>query len=125
METTVKVSINTLGDQTGRNYTGTFTFRTVLTRGERFVSDQRRREILGPNSEQAMSDLQLEAFMLGQLFVRVVESPEWWSKSNGGLNLEDGNVISELFNVAMSKEKEYKEELQKQAEAALKQMSKK
>jgi hypothetical protein len=124
METTAKFSVNIVGETTGKPFFGSFTVKTVLTRGDRFIADQRRRELLGPNSQDALPDLQLEAFMHGQLMVRVVESPEWWRQSDYGRNIEDANVIVELFNLVREKEDQAKEDLKKSAEEALTKISK-
>ncbi len=125
METTSKFSVNIVGEQTGKPYSGSFTVKTVLTRGDRFLADQRRRELLGTNPSDALPDLQLEAFMHGQLLVRITEAPAWWSQSNAGRDIEDANVIVELFNLARAKEDEAKAELQKSAKEALEKIAKK
>lgn len=124
METTAKFSVNIIGESTGKPFAGTFTTKTVLTRGDRFIADQRRRELLGPQAQEAMPDLQLEAYMHGQLMVRILESPEWWKQSDYGKNLEDANVIIELFNLVREKEDKAKEDLKKNAEAALTKIAK-
>lgn len=124
METTAKFSVNIIGESTGKPFAGTFTAKTVLTRGDRFLADQRRRELLGPSAQEALPDLQLEAFMHGQLMVRIVESPEWWRQSDYGRNLEDANVIIELFNLVREKEDQAKDELKKTAEEALAKIAK-
>jgi hypothetical protein len=124
METTAKFSVNIIGESTGKPFAGTFTAKTVLTRGDRFVADQRRRELLGAGAQDALPDLQLEAYMHGQLMVRIIESPEWWKQSEYGKNLEDANVIVELFNLVREKEDQAKESLKKTAEEALSKIAK-
>lgn len=120
METTVTFDINEIGEETGTPYTGLFTVKTILTRQDRFGADRERRRILGgDNPDQAMPGLQGEAFMLGQLSVRVVDAPKFWKDSLGGLLLEDGNVIGRVFEIAIAKENERREKLQKQSGEAL------
>lgn len=125
METTKTFTISILGEASAKPYNGQFTVKTTLTRAERFAADVRRREILGPNGGEAAVELQLEAAMLGQLAVRVVSGPAWWEQSDRGLKLEDLNVLVEIYNLTRAKEEEAAEELKKQAEEALSQISKK
>lgn len=103
METTVEFKINEVGDDTGNPYTGTFKVKTLLDRKDRFLADERRRAIIGSNAADALITLQEEAFILGQLSVRVVDGPRWWKDSNNGLLLEDGNVIVKLYEIALQK----------------------
>jgi hypothetical protein len=120
METTVRFGISLTGLQTGRPYAGDFTVKTVLSKKDQFRADEIRRILLGVNSESALPALQGDAFMMGQLAVRIVDGPEWWKKSNNGADLEDDNVIPTLFELCMDKEKEHKEKLKAAAEEALK-----
>jgi TolB-like protein len=44
--------------------------------------------------------------MLGQLFMRIVKAPKWWTDSDGGLLLKDENIIGELYRMMELKVKE-------------------
>lgn len=123
METTVEFKINEVGDDTGNPYTGTFKVKTLLDRKDRFLADERRRAIIGSNAADALITLQEEAFILGQLSVRVVDGPRWWKDSNNGLLLEDGNVIVKLYEIALQKELERKEKIREEAKEAVKKLS--
>jgi hypothetical protein len=125
METTATFNISEV-DEYGHHFNGAFTVKTVLTRADRFLADQVRREIIGPSPEghAVPAALQGEAFMLGQLRVRVVKAPEWWTNSRNGLDMEDGRVIGEIFNLALQKEDEYRQSIKKDAEKALEQLKK-
>lgn len=125
MDKFVQFSISEKGENTGRDYSGVFKVKTLLTRSDMFLSDQRRRDILGPNGETALDALKAEAFMLGQLFVRIVEAPKFWPESNFGLELEDVNVISALFSKCMEIENERKTGLSKKADEAKQSLIKK
>lgn len=120
METTAKFSISTKGDVSQLPYSGNFTVKAVLTRREQFVADQRRREIVGSFADGAIPALHSEAFMLGQLFVRIQEAPKFWTDSDGGLDLQDYNVIKEIFDKAISLQDERIASLKKQADEAAK-----
>ena len=122
METTAIFSVNLIGGETGTSYMGDFTVKTILSRRDRFVADERRRAIIGSLAEGALPALQTEAFMLGQLSIRIVKSPDWWSQNGNGLDLADADVIAQVFNLAIEKENQRREEVKKQAEEALKQL---
>jgi hypothetical protein len=124
METTAEFQISTVGKESGTPYNGGFKVKTLLTRKDRFVADEHRRMTLGLNSATALDDLQLEAFMLGQLFVRIVDAPPFWKNSNNGADLPDGNVIVEIYNLAVAKESERKKSLVADAQAAVDLMAK-
>lgn len=125
MEKFTQFSISEKGENTGRDYSGVFKVKTILTRSDVFVSDQRRRDILGPSGETALDALKAEAFMLGQLYVRIVEAPKFWAESNFGLELEDVNVISTLFSKCIEIENERKMGLSKKADEAKQSLIKK
>lgn len=125
MDATTQFSISETGEYSGKNYSGTFKVKTLLTRSDMFVSDQRRRDILGPNGEQALDVLKAEAFMLGQLYVRVLDAPKFWKDSNFGLDLEDVNVITAVYTKCMEAESERLNSLKKEAEGAKQSLIKK
>jgi len=124
METTEKFSVNVIGEKTGTPYAGDFTVKTVLTRRDEFIADSRRRELLGPSPEGALPALQVEAFMFGQLFVRITAAPKWWSDAGNGIDLPDLNVVSGVYESAKNKEDERVKKVKESAEEALKQIAK-
>lgn len=124
MDATVPIHISTVGIRTGKPYNGKFTVKTVTTRRENFLADERRRFIIGSNAANAPAALQGEAYMLGLLFVRIVEAPDWWKTSDGGLEIEDENVIGELYKLSEEKISEREKEMQEAAKGALEQLAK-
>lgn len=123
METTAQFSINETGTKSGRLFSGSFTVKTLLTRADQFAADQKRREILGPGGQEALEGLRLEAFMLGQLSVRIVKAPQFWEDTNQGLNLEDFNIIQILFDKCIELEGQRSAALQQEAKQALERMA--
>lgn len=124
METTKKISVNIIGTNSGNPYTGDVILKTIITREEGFIADAKRREILGPQAQDAIPDRQSEAFMLGQLFVRILEAPVWWNNTRFGRDLYDLNVIVHLWNAADEAEKARQEDVKAKATAALAEMGK-
>lgn len=125
METTTSFTVNITGETTGRVYTGKFLVKTVLSRRDSFIADERRRSLLGTNPQAASPAVQGEAFIFGQLFVRILEAPKFWSDADNGLDLEDANVIGEVFKLTMEKEEERIKQLKEEAQEAVKTLSKK
>ena len=124
METTQKFSVSLIGEDTAQPFNGDFVVKTVLTRRELFLADERRRIILGMVPAGVPASISGEAYMLGQLHVRIVSAPDWWNKSEGGLDIADANVIGEVFRLALEKEEERKKALQENSKAALDKISK-
>lgn len=129
MITTEKFSINVVGEESGRAFTGDFKVKCSLTRQDRFRADQVRRDIIGPLPEGQMPlpQLQTEAFILGQLAVRIIDSPDWWADSGsiGGLKLQDYNVILSIYDKVVELDEKVAQKLKKDTEEALKKMSQK
>jgi hypothetical protein len=125
METTASFMVNIVGEDTGRSYAGKFVVKTRITRRDNFIADERRRFLLGSNPQAASPAVQGEAFIFGQLAVRIMEAPKFWTDSDNGLDLEDANVIGEIFKLAMDKEEEFQKAIKEKAEEATKALSKK
>lgn len=122
------ISVNVVGNQTGNPYIGEFTVKLSLTKREQLKADMIRREILGPsplNNEPAPK-LQTDAFILGQLAVRVTKAPKFWEDSNGGLELPEGddNLLYELYNQILEKIEANTNKMREQAKKALENMAK-
>ena len=70
--------------------------------------DELCRSLLGADSQNASIASRQLATALAYLATRIVTSPEWWKKMDGGLACEDINVISEINNLCIAEiEKEY------------------
>jgi hypothetical protein len=121
METTSTFTVSIIGKQTGKPYSGEFVAKMVLTRRDNFLADAERRRIVGPSPEGTFPAPKLhgEAYILGLLRAHLVEFPEWWRDSDGGLDLEDDNVADEIMQIVNQKVEEYKVKLADQAEKAV------
>jgi hypothetical protein len=117
------VSLTVVGEGSQETFVCNFKVKTQLSRRDKFVADQRRRELLGPNPNDAMPQNQFEAFMLGEIFVRIVEPPDWWRACDFGANIKDANVVAAIYNAAVAKEDERKEALKKKSNEALSKMA--
>ena len=111
--------INIVGDNSGNPYNGTFKVRTLLTRRQVALADEMRRSILGPSPEGATARVAMDAFVSGQLYVRVLEAPEWFKNSGqGGIDLPDINVLEEIFSKAIDSENARRSALLKESDQA-------
>lgn len=98
-------SITETGDVSGREYVGIFTVKTRLSHMDRFRQDQIKRSLLGgtnPNDAGNIAMNMAEAF--SQLSIRIINAPDWFSSSNGGVDLPDYNVITSIYTAAMAAE---------------------
>lgn len=127
MKTSKVISVSIVGDRTGRNYNGQFTTKTVSTMKDEFQADLRRRQVIGPSPDGTppASNLQWRAFMIGQISTKVLDAPKWWIDSYDGLELEDSNVITELYEAVLKAEEEITEDIKKESEEAMDKLKKK
>lgn len=115
--------VDITGDKTHTRYEGVFVVKMVLTRKEKFQSDEKRRIYLGISGNQALPDVIKEAYILAELQVRVVSAPQWWKITNNGEDIVDDNVLESIYNKFNEAEKEYLEEQAKAFEADLKELA--
>ena len=114
----VSFDVKCKGDETEKDYEGLFKVKTKLSIKERLKEDEVRRSLLGVDSQNAGNEAVLIASAVAYLAVRLVETPDWWKASEGGLKLEDSNVLATVNNTAMAEiAKEY-QKLSKKAEEA-------
>lgn len=124
MENSKVIELSTTGSITGKSYVGSFRAKGVMTRRDQFLADAARRRIIGPNPGDALPALQGEAYMLGQLSVRIIDAPDWWRASANGELLEDGNVIAELYELSLTAENDLRKDISEAAKAALDKLTK-
>lgn len=118
--------VNVIGTESGNPYTGTFKVRTLLTQRQLAVADEVRRDIIGPNPLGVLPSVATNAFVSGQLSVRVLESPDWFKNGGvGGIDLPDFNVTQEVFAQAIKAEEARKKALGLAADKAADSMKKK
>jgi len=116
IESTFTVSVK--GETTGHQYLGPFTVKCILTKREEFLSDIRRRELLGPAPEDALPSIRNNAYALSQLYVRIADAPAWWRESDFGTGLHDTNVIAEIFEKSLEAAESWRKRLAAEADKA-------
>jgi hypothetical protein len=111
-------TVSVVGDTSGETFRGEFRAFKFLSHRQQLMLDQKRRELLGTNSESASARARNQAEVFAQLFVRLSDAPKWWSESGYGMDLVDDNIMVEVFNAAMKVEEEAIAELKKRADEA-------
>jgi hypothetical protein len=117
-------TVDVKGEVTERQYTGVFTTKARLTQRDYLLEDQIRRDIIGPNAQSASAMATGISIAVSYLKVRVLKAPKWWTDSDGGLDLEDDNILAAVYYKAVEAEKEDKKVLADQAEKARQELKK-
>jgi len=118
MEKYSSFEISIVGAETQETMKGSFKVKTMITPRDILRGDSINRDLLGQNPEFASEAAKATAFMLSQLSVRVLESPAWWREAGNGVDLEDLNIVNEVFTKTMEAELRRKADLSKSAEEA-------
>jgi hypothetical protein len=97
--------------------------KTITTQRDFLKIDEKRRLLLGENAGAASPGAQQSAIVLAELAVKVLEAPKWWSDAQNGLDVEDDNIIGEIYGLTVKAELERKEKLQEESKAALERLA--
>lgn len=113
-----KTTLKVTGSFTGETWVGEFEFYRVLTHKQQLEKDRIRRGFLGEHGNEAAQNIQGRANAFADLAVRLISAPDWWEKSNGGLDLVDDEVLISLYEAVIKDENEFvAERVKKVAEA--------
>jgi len=100
--------------------TGPFVFKCQITPLEFLTIGRDHRNLLGPNIKDVSETEYAIGLYLSQLKTRIIKSPPFWTSApNYPGNINDFNLISFLFEKALSAEILYKDQLKKKREEAL------
>jgi len=97
---------NLKGTTTGTPFNGKFKVRTRLSFRDQLRRDEIRRSLLGPTGTEASQGAAFVASLVSEMSVRVIDSPIWWKASDGGMELADLNILSEVFALAAKAEQD-------------------
>lgn len=115
--------VDTVGENTGEAYKGTFKVRVRMSHRDSLREDEVRRGLLGANPDAASDRAKSIAYIFAVLSVRIIDCPSWWANSDNGLALEDDNVVKEVFDQTVEASAKALEELKNKAEEARKQIA--
>ena len=99
-----------VGNDTGRKYEGKFTVKTILKIREKHQLELEK-TILQADTKSPTAGLRGISNVLAELRVRVVDGPEWWKQSEGGADLDDENVLLDLYDKTLEQEAEWRKDL--------------
>jgi hypothetical protein len=97
------MSVDVVGENTQERYAGVFHIQKFLPYRKQLQRDAMRRELMGKLPEQAVIGAVYASVAFSEMAVRIIQAPTWWKESDGGLDLEDTNVVEAVFN-AMTEE---------------------
>ena len=118
-------SVNVKGEVSGEQYAGVFKTKLRLSHRDQLRMDQVRRELLGDHADSASPRAQNQADVFSVLAIHLVgDVPKWWEGSNGGLDLEDDNVIAAVYEGVMKAKADAIKAIKGEAEEAKKELAK-
>ena len=102
--------------ESGKEYKGQFTVRCVLNIGQKHGLALEQTRLLGnyPNPTPALAGF---AMILGTLRAKIVDAPEWWKQSQGGMTVDDEDALVTLYDKVEEVSLEWKMDLKKKTEA--------
>jgi hypothetical protein len=109
---------NLIGDTTGQTWVGKFTAKKRLNFNDQLRLDNFRRQMLGPAEGEPTVRAASMAHIFSNLLVRLTEAPSWWVDADEGRELEDENLILDVYEKALKVESDARAETSKKAETA-------
>lgn len=103
MQTTFAVKVK--GSDTGQVFEGSFTYKRLNLRAKSNAAKLAAR--LNEDLANLEPDMKFTHQILAELRYSLIESPEWWQKSDFGLELFDENVIFEIYKNCVAFEKDW------------------
>lgn len=98
------------GDTTFKQYQGLFTCRCILTMGQKHTMELEKSRLLG-NYTNPTPDLDGLATIFATLRAKVIDGPEWWKQSLGGITISDENTLVELYKKVQKAEQEWRQKV--------------
>ena len=101
----------------GNKYEGSFTIVCSLNTGQRHRLELEKSKLLCDQVNPTDGLLGL-AVILSFLRVHIIDSPDWWKRSGGGLTIEDEDALVALYNKAKETVETWKKEILEQAKSS-------
>lgn len=102
-------SIKVTGSETGQIFEGSFTYKRPNLRTRTNIDKQKA--ILDGGIPNLDEETKLFHEILSKLKYTIINAPEWWVKSDGGLDLYDLNVVLEINAKTNQFEKDWREKV--------------
>jgi hypothetical protein len=113
----VQFTVDVKGESSGKQFKGVFQAKERLTMRDRLDRDILRRNLLNNAPDEAVGPAAKSvALVLSEINIRLTKFPDWWTTSDNGLELEDENVVMEVYTACKKIEDDAKEALIKDAD---------
>ena len=97
-----------------KKYEGLFTVHCILNMRQKHAIEVQKTRLL-MDMANPTDELKAQALLLSNLRIRIIDGPEWWKQSDGGLNIIDDDALFALFNKVLDAEDKWKEPVRKLA----------
>lgn len=95
---TTTIYLDSAGEITKNRYVGSFKIKRVLTNGDLLAIDRFYAKLLPKDAEESASeDRKIKAAIIAELFVRIIEGPNWWTESRYGQNMIEFQPMYDLI----------------------------
>lgn len=118
-------SVKVEGKEGGQMYEGSFTYKRPNLRAKSQIAKLAAK--LNEDIKYLDEDTRFLHDVIAQLYYTLIDAPDWWKKSDSGMELYDFDVVFEIYKECMKFEKAWmdqvwgnQEAVQKEAEKELK-----
>lgn len=119
-----KFTIDVIGETTEKSWKGIFKTKLRLSHRDQLRQDELRRDLLGKSPEAASPRAINQAEIFSMVLTHLIETPQWWTMNGNGLDLEDDNVVAEVYGKILEAKVEAAKKLKGEAEAAKAELTK-
>jgi hypothetical protein len=102
----------------GKKYEGQFTVLCSLNIGQKHALELEKTRLLG-NYSNPTDGLSGIAIVLSNLRIKVLDGPAWWMQSMGGANIEEEEVLVNLYQKIQEAEIKWKTDLMEKSKESL------
>jgi hypothetical protein len=124
MANSEQFSIDVKGEITDKTWKGVFKTKLRLSHLDQLQQDEIRRDLLGKNPESASPRASNSADVFSFVLIHLIETPQWWDMNGAGLDLEDDNVVAEIYGKIVEVKLAAMKKLKDEAEAAKTELTK-
>lgn len=101
--------IDVKGEETGQTFRGELTYKRPTLRDKAAIAILFAK--LKKDTADLNEDVALLLYMSAHLKTTIIEAPAWFLDSNGGLDLYDANVVTDIYMATMNFENEWRKQV--------------
>lgn len=114
-DTIATVHLDSIGERTKSRWVGQFKIKRVLSHADQFALERMYAALLPSRDREISEDVRLRAAAIAELYVRVLEGPEWWNGTRYGQQMVDTDPLYDLVGLCSDEEKKWSEQLEAEA----------